>query len=235
MQMTGEESFLFVALLSGLAEAVVLIRVHWLAHLEVRVLSLHFEVVLQLLFDAFRRLKAVDQLQLLLLHSHNLLFVHHLLVLFSLKLLFNLGLDPILPLKLVHVTLLSSLLLLSADHQLHLLGPILLSGPLLFDAALDSLLLKLSLVSLPTRIVDRLNFLALGPLLLFLLKVVVGLSLSLLFSFILLALKLLLLVHFVVTLALRDDLVCPLACFFDFLNRLKVVSYGSYLLCLLQT
>jgi hypothetical protein len=221
MQMNGEGSFLFVALLCRLAETVRCIGVNGLAHLEVGVLSLHFQVVLQLLLDALRGLKAVDQLKLFLLHPKYLLLVHHLLVLLSLKLLFNLSFDPILTLELIQVALLMCFLLLSTDHQLHLLGSRFLGGPILLNSALYSVLFELGLVGLATRVVDSLELFGLGPLFLFFLNVVVLLSLGLLLGLFLLTPKLLLLVHFVVTLALCDDLVCPLSCLLNFLDRLK--------------
>jgi len=177
--------------------------------------------VLQLLLNALRGLKAVDQLKLFLLHPKYLLFVHHLLVLLSLKLFFNLGFDPILTLELIQVALLMSFLLLSTDHQLHLLGSRFLSGAILLNSTLDSVLFELRLVGLATRVVDSLKLFSFGPLFLFFLNVIVLLSLGLLLGLFLLTPKLLLLVHFVVTLALSDDLVCPLACLLNFLDCLE--------------
>lgn len=212
-----------------------MVGVDWLAHLVVRVLPLHLEVVLQLLFDALGGLKTVDQLQLFLLHTHHFLFVHHLLVLLALEFLFDLGFDSVLAFDHVEVALLGGLLLLGADELLHLLSTGFLGSALLLDAALDGLLLELGLVGLAARVVDRLKLLGLRPLVLLALCVVVRRRLGLLLGLLLLATRLLLLVHLVVALALADDFVRPLPRLLDFLNRLETVSASGDLPCPLQT
>ena len=112
-------------------------------------------------------------------------------------------------------------MLLRADQLLHLLGTRFLSGALLLDAALDCLLLELGLVSLAARVVDRLELLGLGSLVLLTLCVVVSSCLRLLLCLFLLATRLLLLVDLVVALTLADDLVSAFARLLDLLNRLQ--------------
>jgi hypothetical protein len=132
-----------------------------------------------------------------------------------------LGLDFVLPLHHVQVAFLRSLLLLRADQLLHLLGTRFLGSALLLDAALDCLFFELGLVSLAARVVDRLELLGLGSLVLLTLCVVVSSCLRLLLGLLLLATRLLLLVDLVVALTLADDLVSAFARLLDLLNRLQ--------------
>ena len=188
--------------------------------MEIRVFYLPLEIAFDLFLNTFSRLKSIDKLLFFSLHASYFFFVHYLLVLLSLQFFLNLDLDLILTLKHVLFASLSSVLLLAANHLLHLLGTRFLSCPLLLNPALDSFLFELGFVGLATRVVDSFYLFGLGSLFLLLLGGIVLVGFGLILGLFLHPSKLLLLIHFVVTFSLLNDLICPFTCFFYLLPRL---------------
>ena len=169
--------------------------------------------------------QAVDFLKFFFLHAFDFHFVHLLFVSLTLKFFFDLLPDPVSLFLLVNLTLSSGFRLLRLNHLFDLLSFGFFNISVLLKLLLQGLFLKLSLIGLPSSVVDWFQLFNLCPLVLLLWLLVVSLGLGLLFSFLLLFPCHLYKFFFNVTTSLGQDFLGTLPSFIDLLEKLKTKCF----------